>query len=131
MAKIKVTNAFLDLVAQGMLNPILDKDLPAIVSHMVSVAIGKLEVEMGALNKTKQTLQEKYAQKDEDGNIKTTKSNRVVFEDGGQEKYTDELQDIFNIEIVLEMEMLKVQASDLPSLSIRHITLLKTFIEVV
>lgn len=119
----------LDVINRGALAPILNKQLPAIVSYTVSLAMEKFADHIKAFDVTRQKIINKYATLDDEGNPKVDDKGAVEFAEGQQEKCVAEINEIAEIEIDLGEDKAVVDLAMLPELTVSEMSLLRLFIE--
>lgn len=104
--KVKVSNERLVKDAQK-LGEISQKQFPVKVSYAISKNIAHIESELKIYNKERQKLVDKYAEKDESGQIKANESGQIIFKEGCKEQWDKDIKELLAIENEFEMHTFK------------------------
>lgn len=128
---IKVTNGFIELLGQGVLQNFMRKELPARLAYHLSLVFKKLQPELEALNDTRQAVIKKYAELNDAGEIKVAEDGRtIVWKEGcSQKNVIDEMAGILRDEVELDIEKLQVDMGTVPMVAMSDMNILSEFIE--
>ena len=93
----------------GSLNKLIDKEIPIKTSYKLSKLTRNLMNEYKIYEDNRMKLINKYAEKDENGNIKINKEdNTIMILNGNRDKFNNEFIELVNIEIELEFDKIKL-----------------------
>lgn len=88
----------------GVLNKLTNMELPIKLSYELSKNIIKVDKELEVYNKERQKLINKYAEKDEEGNLKTNEDGTVRILD--IENWNNDLKDLLEIETNVDVHLI-------------------------
>ena len=99
---MKLTNRKMVTIL-SMVNDIARISLPVKVSYAISKNIGKIEKELGDYNTERSKLLDKYAHKNEDGELEVTKDQNVTIKPENIEKWNKDINDLLDIEVEVDI----------------------------
>jgi len=108
---MKIKLGELNIVLES-LNKLIDKEISIKTSYKISKLIKQLVNEYDIFEEKRMKLINKYAEKDEIGNVRVDKENNSVFIlDNNKEKFNKEINELVNIKVEIIVE--KVRLDDL------------------
>lgn len=127
MEKIKVTNSYLDILARGALAGLTGKQIPAKLAYHVTRFTEKATPEVKALNAARQNAIKECA-KTENGDIVMDERNNIQWNEGGEKKFQEKMQEILDMEIEFDMEKLPVDFNEIPLVTLNEMSILAPLI---
>lgn len=90
------------------LKSIAQKQLPVKASYAIAKNISHIESELKIYNEERQKLIDKYAKKDNKGNVKADKNGQIQFKEGCKEKWNKDIAELLNIENDIEIHKFNI-----------------------
>lgn len=94
------------------LGQISQKTLPVKVSYAIAKNISKIESELKTYNNERLKLIEKYASRDEKGQIKADSNGQIVFKEECQEAWNQDIKVLLSIENEIDIHKFKISELD-------------------
>ena len=125
METVIVTNEYFEKLSLKQnvdtLNNLLKKPFPAKISYWISRFVSVIQSRSKEYFNTKQSLVKKYAELDEQGNVRALPDNRVIWnkkkmDDGAA--FTKEFAELLAIEVDLKLGPVKVNLEQLDELGV-------------
>lgn len=88
------------------------KQLPIKVSYAIAKNIAKIESELNVYNKEREKLLDKYAVKDEHGNISVDENNQIKIQEEHVEDWNRDIKELLAIENDVDIHMFSIEALD-------------------
>jgi len=108
---------------------ILEKELPIKTSIEISKLIKKLEEEIEIFNENLKRIEEKYVPKDENGNVIYIDEEKGTYRPTDPEKRMKEINELYELEVEIPIEKIKIKIDDNFKISPKDIMLLREFID--
>jgi len=111
------------------LNDILGKEIPAKVAYWLARFLEKINSETNAMEKARLKLADKYAEKDEEGNLAILKDengvslNQYKFKDGNLAKFAKEYEELSKEEFDVDFKPISIDRLD--GIKLKPITLIQ------
>lgn len=107
---MKLSNRMLVNSTQ-VLSKLNQLELPVKVAFILSKNIKEVDKTLESYNETRKKLLFQYAEKDEEGMPKSDDYGNIIFKDGCQEKWTQDIQELLNLETTVQIQ--NISAHDL------------------
>lgn len=85
------------------------KQLPVKVSYAIAKNIGKIESELKIYYKEREKLIDKYAQKDDKGNISADDNGQIAFKEESIEDWNKGIKELLSIENDIDIHKFKLE----------------------
>lgn len=106
-----------------------DKQLPVKVSYALAKNINKIESELKVYEKERAKLIDKYAEKDEKGQLKSDEAGQIMFKDGCREQWDKDIKELLTIENEVDIHKFKLGALEGYSMAAAELMLIDYMIE--
>ncbi len=125
-AKLKLVE--LSSVVENAKYIIEESNVPIKLAYKLTKLYKKLNTELEQLEETRIKLITKYAEKDEDGNVKQNEDNSVPIMKDKLNEFQTEVNDLFSMEIDIEFEPINIDDFGDINISPKHLIGLDIFI---
>ena len=95
----------------NVLGELNNAKLPVKVAYAITKNINKINTELKAYNEEKVKLIDKYAEKDEKGELKTNEIGNVILEEEHIEDWNREIAELLSIENEIDIHMINLNIS--------------------
>ena len=125
----------IELTVQDIVNNIeivkefANMSLPAITAYHASRILKKITEEYNIYQDTRQRILNKYAEKDEHGQLRSGENHMLIFADDNREKAINELQKVLEEKITLDVPKMNISEWDGINFTPSQMYLLNMFIE--
>lgn len=98
-----------------------ERALPIKASYAISKNLLKLEKEVEAYNLEREKLLKKYAEKDEEGEIKADELGNIKFVKKYKEKWNKEISELLDIEVEVDIHKFDLSVLDNVEMSVQEL----------
>lgn len=91
-----------------VLRNISQKELPVKVSYAIAKNLNKIEFELKVYENERTKLIDKYALKDDKGQVKVDDSGQIIFKDGCKEQWNKDIKELLAIENEVEIHKFNI-----------------------
>jgi len=126
--KIKLSNERI-ITEASRLAEISKKNLPIKVSYAIAKNISKIESELKTYNNERVKLIEKYAARDEKGQIKSDSNGQIIFKEDCQETWNQDIKALLSIENEIDIHKFNISELDGYSITPAELMLIDYMIE--
>lgn len=109
MAKLSNERMLEDIQKLG---EIANRELPVKASYAIAKNISKIEAELKVYDKERKKLIEKYAEKDDKGNVKSDEHGNVVFKEDCKEQWNRDIKELLAIENDIDINKFNINELD-------------------
>lgn len=111
------------------LSEISKKQLPVKVSYAIAKNIAKIEAELNVYNKEREKLLDKYAVKDEHGNISVDENNQIKIREEYITDWNRDIKELLSIENEVDIHKFSIDALEGYSMTPAELMIIDYMIE--
>lgn len=126
--KVKLSNQRL-LSDMPVLRNISQKELPVKASYAIAKNLNKIESELKVYESQRTKLIDKYALKDEKGQVKADDSGQIIFKDGCKEQWDKDINELLAIENDIDIHKFNISIIDGCNMTAAELMLIDYMIE--
>ena len=111
------------------LSEIIKKQLPVKVSYAIAKNIAKIEAELNVYNKEREKLLDKYAVKDEHGNISVDENNQIKIREEYITDWNRDIKELLSIENEVDIHKFSIDVLEGYSMAPAELMIIDYMIE--
>lgn len=112
-----------------VLRNISQKELPVKVSYAIAKNLNKIESELKTYESQRAKLIDKYALKDEKGQVKADEAGQIIFKDECKEQWDKDIKELLEIENEIDIHKFNINILDGYNMTANELMLIDYMIE--